>query len=268
MIIAIDVGGTKTLVTTFSSSGEMAENVVKFPTPLGIPEFIDEIKSLLGDVESKITNIVVGVPGIVKDGIVIECGNLPWRNFHLKSALEETYNCAVQIENDAKLAGLAEANSLKPVPDSCLYITIGTGIGSALILHGKLDPALSGSEAGHMELQTEEGLLEWENLASGRAIAVRYGTEASKISKDSQWKEIANDFSAGLQVLIPALQPNVVIIGGGIGQYFEKFEAHLKQILQKNLPAMIKLPPIKKATHPDLAVIYGCYFYVTHQKDN
>lgn len=268
MIVAVDVGGTKTLVVPLDDKGKMAKPVIRITTPNDPSIFLLELKKILSTFDpSSIEEIVIGVPGIVNsDGMILRCGNLPWNNFALKKILSVDYHCPIFVQNDAKLAGLAETNALKEMPPLSLYVTIGTGIGTGIITHGKLDTALSLSEAGHMVLLTPSGLDTWENFASGHAIAKRLGYEAHEIVDKQDWKKIAENIATGLMALIPALQPDIVIIGGGIGLYFEQYSQHLHQVLEKNIPDFINLPFIKQAVHPYEAVLYGCYYYATHQR--
>lgn len=268
MIVTVDIGGTKTLVTSFDSQGFMDKVVDKIATPSDPNEFIIELKKLLARFDTKnIESIAIGVPGIVDhNGSVVHCGNLPWNDFPLRSILSKAYACPIFVQNDAKLAGLAETHSLPQLPYLCLYVTIGTGIGTGIIIHGKLDKALAKSEAGHMLFEKGGSIREWESFASGHAIVERFGHTAEDIHNPSDWQEIAEDFAIGLQTLIPALQPDVIIIGGGIGLYFERFQKVLHELLSSRLPEIITMPLIKQASHPEQAVIYGCYYYATHQR--
>lgn len=67
--------------------------------------------------------------------------------------------------------------------------------------------------------------------------------------------------SRGFLAVIPVIQPDVIIIGGSIGTYFDQYQAQLKGILKEKLPPHIPLPKLVQAKHPEQAVIYGCYYY-------
>ena len=69
----------------------------------------------------------------------------------------------------------------------------------------------------------------------------------------------------GFQVLIPALQPQIIIIGGSVGVYFDHFAHLLTEVLSRRIPHFIAMPRIVQAKHPEEAVVYGCYYYATHQ---
>lgn len=263
MIVAVDTGGTKTLVTSFDENGKPGESF-RFPTPVMNDEYIATLSECLHDnFDSKeIDAVVIGAPGIVRNNILTWAGgNLPWENLDIARALSLVTNCPVWLENDANLAGLAETRALPKTPETSLYITVSTGIGSGIILNGELCDPLGDSEVGHMLIEYDGKLRQWESFASGKAIKNTYNSYARDIHDPQIWKQIADKISRGLFALIPALQPDVIIIGGSIGTYFDQYESYLHDILEKKLPAHIALPEIRQALHPEEAVIYGCYYY-------
>lgn len=270
MIIAIDTGGTKTLITSFDLDGHISKQQTKFPTPRNKDEYVlsvkDTIVKLYG--QQKIDAIVIAVPSILNQGKIIATSNLPWSNFDIKHDLSSIFHdIPVLVENDAKLACLGETRQLKKIPTQSLYITISTGIGSGVATNGQINSGLDHSEAGHMVLNYEGKDQEWEKFASGKAISEIYGY--AKYIKDRHiWNEIAQRISRGFLTIIPTLQPDVIIIGGSIGTYFNKYSRSLKKILKKELPKIVKLPKIIKAKYPELAVIYGCYYYAIDEVIN
>lgn len=266
MIIAVDIGGTKTLVASFEGTRSII-NEERFPTPQDEQQFLHELGSALERFKAQSAEaICVAVPGIISaDGVIKRCGNLPWTNFPLKKLLAEKLNRPVVIQNDAKLAGLAETRSLTEIPPLSVYVTVSTGIGTGIITHGRIEPALANSEGGHMKLQTPSGFTDWESFASGRAIREEFGHMAADIQDPAEWHEIAEKLALGLQTLIPLLQPQVVIVGGSIGTYFEQYGTLLTEILHHRLSPFIDMPHIVQAKHPEEAVVYGCYYYATHQ---
>ncbi|HWT40912.1 MAG TPA: ROK family protein [Dongiaceae bacterium] len=263
MIIAVDTGGTKTLIAGFDESGKMvAEH--KFDTPQKASEYVDTLTTHLTALfdPAKVDAVVIALPGIVKDGVAVWCNNLKWRNFNAKEEFKGILGGApLFIENDANLGGLAEARQLETVPASCLYVTISTGIGSGVITNGMIDPGLRYSEAGRSLVEFDGVVREWESFASGKAIFKTYKKYARDIKSKRVWHQIANRISRGFLALIPIIQPDVIIIGGSIGTYFTQYEADLKGILQEKLPDHIPLPKLVQAKHPEQAVIYGCYYY-------
>ena len=263
MLVAVDTGGTKTLVASFLEDGRIGEQF-KFPTPKTTSEWTDLLKNVLETHfgSETIDAIVVAMPGIVKNGVAVWCNNLKWANFDVASALEGVLGGApLFVENDANLAGLAETRQLKEIPALVLYVTVSTGIGSGIITEGSINPDLRSSEAGRSLVEFDGDVREWESFASGKAIYEAYGKYARDITSKRIWYNIADRISRGFLAIIPVLQPDVIVIGGSIGTYFEHFGKELNGLLKEQLPAHIPAPKLIKAKHPELAVIYGCYYY-------
>lgn len=266
MLITVDTGGTKTLIAGFDLSGK-PKSEIRFATPKNTDEYITTLKAHLQETfsQTEISGIIIGVPGIVKDNIAVWCVNLGWENFDIAAALRPQFSVPIWLENDANLAGLAETRALDPIPADCLYVTISTGIGTGIIVNGNIEPALSSSEGGHMLLEYDGILREWELFASGRAIRETYNKYARDISDAATWEHITEKISRGFLVLIPILQPDVVVIGGSIGTYFARYAPILTKLLQEKLPPHIPCPVFQQAVHPEEAVIYGCYYYGTQK---
>lgn len=263
MLIAVDTGGTKTLITGFASNGKPGESF-RYPTPKDPGEYIATLVEQIHEhyTGKPIDAIVVGAPGVIRRNEVAWGGsNLPWEDFDIASPLKAAFSCPVWVENDANLAGLAEARSLKKVPSSCLYVTISTGIGTGIILEGNIAPGLAASEGGHSLVEYDGRVRTWESFASGKAIKRAYGKYARDIKSRAVWNQIADKISRGFLALIPVLQPDVIVIGGSMGTYFEQYYPTLRKVLAEELPSHIDLPEIRQAAHPEEAVIYGCYYY-------
>lgn len=263
MIVVVDTGGTKTLVASFNNRGLLLKST-KFPTPKDTKEYIKTLKSVLEDEYSSepATALIVAVPGIVKNGVAILCPNLGWKNFNVVHALRGVLNNApIVLENDANLAGLAETRLLRSSPKQSIYITISTGIGTGIITDGHINPALSNSESGHMLLEHKGKLREWESFGAGSSIKRDYKMYASQIFSKRIWNRIVKNISKGFLVIIPVLQPDVIIIGGSIGTYFDRYADELNRVLKKKLPPYIPVPKIVQAKHPEQAVVYGGYYH-------
>lgn len=270
MLVTIDTGGTKTLVASFNDKGELGEQI-KFPTPKDPTEYIAALKKILIDTYSDkpVKAIVIAIPGIIKNGVAIWCNNLGWKNFDVLSALNGILGgVPILIGNDANLAGLSETRFLEKIPAQSLYVTISTGIGTGITTDGHINLALQNSEAGHALIEFDGVVQEWENFASGRAIRETYGMYASEIENEQIWYQIADRISRGFLAVIPILQPDVIIIGGSIGTYYNRYSEQLINILKEKLPKHIACPQFVQAKYPELAVIYGCYYYAIDNIEN
>jgi glucokinase len=263
MLVTVDTGGTKTLIAQFGHDGVLGETI-KFPTPKNQDEYVALLRETLqknyGD--KTVEAVVVALPGIIKNGVALWCNNLKWKNFDALSALTGVLGDApVLIENDANLAGLAETRALDPIPVSSLYVTVSTGIGTGIITNGHIDPGLRYSEGGRALVEFKGEVREWESFASGRAIVEVYGKFARDITDQETWDQIADRISRGFLAVVPIIQPDVIIIGGSIGTYFERYGSKLEKILNDKLPPHISCPRFLQAQHPEEAVVYGCYYY-------
>jgi glucokinase len=165
------------------------------------------------------------------------------------------------VENDANLAGLAEARSLRTVPRFAMYVTVSTGVGVGLIANGRIEPTLRQGQGGLTYLEYDGTMQQWEKFASGKAIYKMYHKFGRDIHSKRIWRQIADRISRGFLALTPILQPDIIIIGGSIGVYFDQFIEPLTDILHRKMPPHIPIPKIVKALHPEQAVIYGCYYY-------
>lgn len=263
MIITIDTGGTKTLVASFGDNGHMGESI-KFPTPKAPHQYVAELTRVVREKYSQkdVDAIVVALPGIIRNGTAVWCQNLGWANFHAAHELKNILpGVPVLIENDANLAGLAETRLLRTVPNCSLYVTVSTGIGSGVCTNGYIDPGMRYSEAGRALVEYDGKIQSWETFASGHAIVDAYHKFAHDITSKRTWKKIADRISRGFLAVIPIIQPDVIIIGGSVGTYFERYGNYLTEILTEHLPPHIPCPKIVQARHPEEAVVYGCYYY-------
>lgn len=162
MYIGIDLGGTNIAVGIVNEQGEIQyEGSCATRTEREPHEILDDMLALILNILEKshtelkeIKAIGIGIPGLAdNNGNVIFCVNLGWRNVPLQEMLENILNIPVYIDNDATVAALAEYESGSM--NNCksgLLLTLGTGIGSGIILNGEVYSGFNGvgSELGHM----------------------------------------------------------------------------------------------------------------------
>lgn len=270
MILGVDVGGTKTLIGAFTQTGDLKESI-KFPTPNNYSDFVRIFQENYSKLECQnYETATVAVPALLdrKKGLAIEFGNLSWKNVPIRKDLEKIIKTNTYIENDAKLAALAESCLLKkPIPEKVLYITISTGIGIGLIYKGRLSDSMLDSEAGHMILPNDDGeLLTWETFASGKAIKNKYGKLASEIDDTETWTKISKNIAIGVVELCAVIEPDLIIIGGGVGTHFIKYGDILIEQVKNMLPDIIRMPKIIGAKNAEQAALRGCYEYSLFKK--
>lgn len=261
MYACVDIGGTKTLVAVFNGAGEQVEQI-KFPTPKSYDTFILELADVVAKLSTKdFLATGAAAPGKIDHtkGWIVSAGNLGWHNEHLQSDLEKIFNAPALVENDARMAALAEAKAAGDKYEKVVYITVSTGINIGVCVNGQLDRALDEAEAGWMTIEENGKLVPWEKVASGKAIVERYGKRASELEDPEAWDKISRLLAKGLTSIIAIIQPDLIVFGGGVGNHLHKFKEPLLKHLASYETPMVKIPPIHKAKHPEEAVVYGCY---------
>ncbi len=261
MIIAVDTGGTKTLITRFDKNGTISP-IVKFPTPRDQRDYLSQVTSAITNATAgeAIEAIIVALPGPIKNGIVQRTPNIGWENFDVTSEIKRVFpDTLVAIGNDADLAGIAEARSLDD-PKLCLYVTLSTGVGTGLTYGGKLLPGLRRFEGGSMRIDFDGERIRWESIASGQSFYDRYHQYGSDVDDPEKWQNYAERVASGLVALIPLIEPDHIVIGGSMGTHFAKYSTPLKQILDTEIAKHMSDIQITQAKHPEEAVVYGCYY--------
>ena len=163
--IGIDLGGTNIAVGTVDEKGTILSRT-STPTLPDRPysDLVKDMAACIHEVTEKaglsaeeITSIGIGIPGIAdqKEGTVVFCTNLGWRDIPLRAEIQKYYDKPVYIDNDATVAGLAESYAGVSVGcHSSVLLTLGTGVGGGIIIEGKPWSGAHGvgSELGHMTL--------------------------------------------------------------------------------------------------------------------
>jgi predicted NBD/HSP70 family sugar kinase len=261
MYVGIDIGGSKTLIARLDNKGIIIASE-KFPTATDYDQFLEDLKKCLPKLgKADYIAGAVAVPGRIdrEQGIGLVFGNLTWKNVPLAADVEKILGCPIVLEHDPSLAGLSEALLLKDTYKKVLYVTVSTGIGAGLTVDGKIDRQFAGSEVGMMVLEHGGKHRTWESFASGKAIFEHYGKPAHDITDPKAWERIARNIATGLSALLALTEPQVVVLGGSIGTYFDHYKEPLLATLKQYEVPLVPIPPIQAAARPEQAVVYGCY---------
>ena len=227
--LGIDIGGSATkgaLVDTVS--GKMVSDRIRFETeapvkPREVAALVEKIRKKLGYHGP----IGAGYPGVVKNGVALTAANLHknWIGTDVGALIYNQTGQITTVLNDADAEGMAEmrfgveeARRHKTV----LFLTIGTGIGSALFVNGHLLP---NTELGHLKIRGKDA----EHRASD---AVRQRDNLS-------WKRWGKAFTELLQTYEFLFNPDLIILGGGISSKYDSFAEYLK-VDTKILPAKLE----------------------------
>lgn len=221
LAIGIDIGGTGMkggIVDT--RTGELVGDRFRIPTPSPATPAAcaDVVKQIVAELQSRdvapAPDSAIGIdfPAIVKDGITLSAANVDesWIGADLEGIMSEALDGrTVYALNDADAAGLAEAHygQGKGKQGLIAVITLGTGIGSALIINGQLVP---NTELGHLEIDGHDA----ETRASARA------REKDEISWKKYGSKRLKRYFSHVEMLF---SPDLFVIGGGISKNPEKF---------------------------------------------
>ncbi len=257
MYLAIDIGGTKTLIALFSKRGRVVRKV-KFRTAQGSSTFLDDLASHLQRFKKyKISSVVVAIPGIVQKNYSVKFGNRKWDNFDLISPLKNLFDCPIRFENDANLASLYEGYRLT---GRTVFLTFSTGIGGGIVENNQILPISNDFEPGHKIYVFQGKQLEWEDIAAASALEKYYHVDrATNLRKKEIMKDIAERINLGLLDVIHEYHPDTIVLGGPLGKIFKAYVKYLPTDLGVKL---------KRPKRPNESVIYGCYLLAKQLEKN
>jgi glucokinase len=277
-ILGVDVGGTKVAVGLVDHDGKILAQgrkpmVASGTAEAGLQAVASAIDSLALSSPGGIHSIGICAPGPLdpKTGVVLNPPNLPcWRDFPLAEKLVSMYHVPVKVDNDANAAALAEtrwgaARGYRYV----FYATIGTGIGSGIVLDGRIYHGNTGSagEGGHVSIDYsgpicgcgKRGCI--EILAAGPAIGARARARLATGSRsgilelakgnladvtsemvgkaygagDPLAREVLQEtvelLTAWLGNIVDLLDPDVLVMGGGVAAMLQPFFNEMKSRL-------------------------------------
>ena len=215
--LGIDIGGSGIKGALVDlSTGRLTSEWVRIKTP---PSFeINAVSKTVGDLVGRFDYkgpVGVGFPAVVTDGVVLTPPTAHeitgWRDQSVNDRFSAACGCDVTVLNDADAAGLAEMRfgAGRDQKGVALVLTLGTGIGSALFVDGKLVPNL---ELGHIYLKGQ------------KTDAEEYASDRIRSELDLNWKSFANRLDEYLHYLEALFSPNIFILGGGVSKKSNKFQ--------------------------------------------
>ncbi len=270
MFLLFDIGGTKLRVGV-SRTLKRVDRFKVVPTPptfqAGITRIAEIARTLSNGQRARA--VCGATPGHIdrRTGRLLCSPNLPWGGKPVLRRLENTFHAPVFIENDAALAGLAEASIGAGRGHSIvMYYTVSTGIGGARIVHGKIDAAAIGFEPGHQIINIETQSTQrcsdrhvpghLEAYASGTALRRRYGKPPERIYSKRIWDETARLLAVGIANSILHWSPEIVVVGGGLmGSIpLDKLREEVRHNLSRSFD---KKPQLLRAKLGDRAGLIG-----------
>ena len=268
MKIGIDIGGSHIAIGIIDNKGFIVEKIEKrlmAKEKKNIKKSIEEyiiinVKELTR--KYKITEIGIAVPGTISETEIVKSVNLGVENYNLVQNLKRDIELPIKMRNDAKCAAIAESKvgALKQYNRS-VFLTLGTGIGGAVIINGELlnTGNLSGCEFGHMIIQKngvecncgKKGC--FEKYSSMKALKTNLRKELDidettrgqelldmmrKDGDNEKIKKVVDEYieylSIGISNLVNIFEPEVIGIGGSFVYFSDVLlEKLIKNIQQK-----------------------------------
>lgn len=227
-VLGIDIGGSGIKGAPVDiATGALLADRVKLETPQ--PATPEAVAQTVRDVVTHFSwqgPIGCTFPAIVHHGVTLSAANVDksWIGASAQQILADAVGQPLLLLNDADAAGLAEVTfgAAKGVAGTVIVLTLGTGIGSALIVDGRLVP---NTEFGHLQLKG--------------AAAEKYCSAKIKDEQDLKWKEYAHRLNEYLNHVELLFSPDLIIIGGGISRKHDKFLPELK-LRSPVLPAALR----------------------------
>jgi glucokinase len=292
-VLAVDIGGTSIECGLFDSTGNLISTSMLETMEVmqgDVAEYVaDELRRKMDDngiLFEEVYGLGIGVPGIVEvaSGVVLKAPSLKWNHYPLKEKLQRLLNVPVYIGNDVNtgLLGEVEAGGLQHVQHA-IYMMIGTSIGVALLLNGEVYEGhqFSAGEAGYMI--TDKSVLRdgfqparpgygfLSSKAGGFGMAHEY---EKKTGKSVSAKELfslvekgnetaihivneAVDYITSAVINITAiLNPEVILLGGGVGRglspYLQKMDGNLEKFVPNK-------PKLVISSMQNRSVLYGAF---------
>jgi polyphosphate glucokinase len=215
LVLGIDIGGTGVKGAPVDlATGELAADRLKIKTPKpATPEAVaDVVEEIAGQFSGSLGESPIGIaiPAVCQHGVARSAANIDpsWVDTDVDALFTERLGRPVHVVNDADAAGVAEARYgvARDVPGLVILTTLGTGIGSAFLLDGKLMP---NSELGHLEIDGHDA----EHRAAQSA------KERENLSY-AQWAKRLQRYYSHVESLF---WPDLFVVGGGISKSSDKF---------------------------------------------
>lgn len=220
-LLGIDIGGSGIKCAVVNAkTGELVTERLRAPSPTGFQpdDVIEVVTGLIKETGYK-GPIGVGFPAVVMHGQVITPPTAlaypGWENVNLAERIHQVCGCPVTVGNDADVACLAEMHfgAGKDQKGVVMVFTLGTGIGSALFLDGRMVPNL---ELGRVYLR------------ESRRTAEQWCSDRVRQEKKLSWEEWGNRLNEYFHHIELLFWPDVIIIGGGVSKKYEKFLPQIK----------------------------------------
>lgn len=288
--VSIDIGGTAIKYGVINSEGQIVEKE-QMPTEAwrGGPEILNKV---IGIVETykkiyTVSGICISTAGMVdveKGEIFYAAPLIPnYAGTKFKQVLEEKFQIPCEVENDVNCAGLAESVSgVAKQSKVTLCLTVGTGIGGCIIIQGKIFRGYSNSacEVGYMNM----GDSDFQTLGAASILTKKVAER--KTEPQERWNgyrifehakkgdavccqaidEMVDILGKGIANICYVLNPEIIVLGGGIMAQQEFLKEKIEQSVKRYLvPSIAENTKIAFAKHKNDAGMLGAFYHFTER---
>jgi glucokinase len=265
--VGVDLGGTNVRAGLVSQGKIIKLQAQSIRSQGTEREVFEDVFAVIDQVmDKRVHSLGIGVPSLVNptDGTIFDTVNIPsWKHVPLKKRLERRYKIPVRIDNDANCFALGEKTfGMAKECDNFVGLIVGTGLGAGVIAKGSL---YSGVDCGAGEfgmIPYRDSIL--EHYASGQFFR-RNGFDGAKLaaeqklgSKKAQkiFDEFGYHLAQAIKVILYALAPEMIVLGGSVGRALPAYEFALRRGLDDfGYPAVAKKLKIKVSRLKEVAVL-------------
>ena len=294
-MLSIYIGGTSLKLGAWRIGGDGGKlERLAWEPGLPVPQtaneaaIADEIAQHMHAMASKLQQPIaagVGSCGLIAGGRILQSPNTPWDSLALAPLLSTRLGLPVQLINDADAFLIDALGTLPAPPRSAVGLTLGTGLGTALWLDGRLLAGGSGisPEGGHLTLDFDGAAANtgipgtWEALCCSAALTRYYvaaggapGVDAKAIKDAAEqgmgeaieaWQRFGHALGAGLGSLTNLLSPEYALIGGGLSGAHGLFEEAMHAALLRHKLGALPAPQVRFLAEEQDAVARGAARY-------
>ncbi len=283
--IGIDLGGTKIEVAALDPTGRIAFRR-RIDTPAAYDGIIAGISALVQAAEAELgarASVGVGIPGIISPatGLVKNANSQVLIGHTLDRDLADALSRPVRVENDANCFALSEASDGAGAGHRCLFgVILGTGCGGGIVVNGQVLPGRNhiAGEWGHTPLpwpRADEwpqppcwcgqvGCLELYLAGPGlarscgapNAAAVEQRAAAGDAAALAALERHADRLARGLAVVMNVLDPDIIVLGGGVSNMAQLYE-RVPALIPRYVFSDVATTPVVRNLHGDSSGVRG-----------
>lgn len=289
--ICIDIGGTEIKHGVMDQEEQFIKKG-KTPTEAwkGGPSLLEKAVGIIGEYlkEWDAEGICISTAGMVdveKGEIFYAAPLIPeYAGARLKARMEEEFGLPCEVENDVNCAGLAEAVSGAAAGSaSSLCLTVGTGIGGCIVIDGKVYHGFSGSacEVGYMHMDGSD----FQTLGAASILVKKVA--AAKGEREEEWNgrrifdlakagdevcrkaidEMCQVLGKGISNICYVLNPQIVVLGGGVMAQEEYLKPRIEDAMTKYLvPGIREKTALAFAVHGNDAGMRGAFYHFKERR--